>query len=114
LLYQAGGGVSFDRFRKAYWLLTEPKTLERYASGAIGDIARGWARTFRDKLEKDRFIEHLKGAEAEVAHPRRLVLLRADLFDGFAAEPHLGAEGVLLFLVETVLVLGADFRRYTG
>ena len=68
LLYQAGGSVSFDRFRKAYWLLTEPKTLERYASGTVGEIARGWARTFRDKLEKDRFIEHLKGAVGRQLH----------------------------------------------
>lgn len=68
LLYQAGGNLSFDRFRKAYWLLTEPKTLERYASGTIGEIARGWARAFRDKLEKDRFIEHLKGAVGRQLH----------------------------------------------
>jgi hypothetical protein len=68
LLYQAGGNVSFDRFRKAYWLLTEPKTLEGYASGTVGEIARGWARTFRDKLEKDRFIEHLKGAVGRQLH----------------------------------------------
>ncbi|HWQ92356.1 MAG TPA: N-6 DNA methylase [Clostridia bacterium] len=68
LLYQAGGSVPFERFRKAYWLLTEPKTLERYASGTVGEIARGWARTFRDKLEKDRFIEHLKGAVGRQLH----------------------------------------------
>lgn len=68
LLYQAGGNVSFDRFRKAYWLLTEPKMLERYASGTVGEIARGWARTFRDTLEKDRFIEHLKGAVGRQLH----------------------------------------------
>jgi methylase of polypeptide subunit release factors len=68
LLYQAGGNISFDRLRKAYWLLTEPRTLERYASSSVGDIARGWARTFRDTLEKDRFIEHLKGAVGRQLH----------------------------------------------
>lgn len=68
LLYQAGGNISFDRFRKAYWLLTEPGTLERYASGAVGESARGWGRTFRDTLEKDRFIEHLKGAVGRQLH----------------------------------------------
>ena len=68
LLYQAGGNISFERFRKAYWLLTEPGTLERYALGAVGDIARGWGRTFRDKLEKNRFIEHLKGAVGRQLH----------------------------------------------
>ncbi len=30
--------------------------------------ARGWARTFKDKLEKDRFIEHLKGAVGRQLH----------------------------------------------
>jgi hypothetical protein len=68
LLYQAGGSIPFDRFRKAYWLLTEPATLQRYASAALGDTARGWARTFKDKLEKDRFIEHLKGAVGRQLH----------------------------------------------
>jgi type I restriction-modification system DNA methylase subunit len=68
LLYQSGGSLSFERFRKAYWLLTEPKTLERYATGTIGEIARSWGRTFKDKLEKGRFIEHLKGAVGRQLH----------------------------------------------
>ena len=68
LLYQAGGSLSFECFRKAYWLLTEPTTLECYASGTVGEIARDWARTFRDKLEKDRFIQHLKGAVGRQLH----------------------------------------------
>lgn len=68
LLYQSGGSLPFERFRKAYWLLTEPKTLERYATGAVGGIAHAWGKTFRDKLEKDRFIEHLKGAVGRQLH----------------------------------------------
>jgi hypothetical protein len=68
MLYQAGGRIPFDRFRKAYWLLTEPKMMERYASTTVGEIARSWAKTFRDKLEKDRFIEHLKGAVGRQLH----------------------------------------------
>lgn len=68
LLYQAGGNISFERFRKAYWLLTEPATLARYATGAVGDIARGWGRTFKDTLAKDRFIEHLQGAVGRQLH----------------------------------------------
>jgi hypothetical protein len=68
LLYQAGGSVSFERFRKAYWLLTEPMTLQRYAFGPVGEIAREWARNFSDKLERDRFIEHLKGAVGRQLH----------------------------------------------
>ncbi len=68
LLYQSGGSLPFDRFRKAYWLLTEPKTLERYATGAVGGVAHAWGKTFRDKLEKDRFIEHLKGAVGRQLH----------------------------------------------
>lgn len=68
LLYQAGGNISFERFRKAYWLLTEPATLARYATGAVGDIARGWGRTFKDTLEKNLFIEHLKGAVGRQLH----------------------------------------------
>jgi len=68
LLYQAGGSISFERFRKAYWLLTEPGTLARYATGAVGDIERGWGRTFKDTLAKDRFIEHLKGAVGRQLH----------------------------------------------
>jgi hypothetical protein len=68
LLYQSGGSLPFERFRKSYWLLTEPKTLERYATGAVGRIAHAWGKTFRDKLEKDRFIEHLKGAVGRQLH----------------------------------------------
>jgi hypothetical protein len=68
LLYQAGGKILFDRFRKAYWLLTEPATLQRYTSSAIGDTARGWARNFGDTLQKDRFIDHLKGAVGRQLH----------------------------------------------
>jgi len=68
LLYQSGGSLPFERFRKAYWLLTEPKTLERYATGAVGGVAHAWGKTFRDKLEKDRFIEHLKGAVGRQLH----------------------------------------------
>jgi hypothetical protein len=68
LLYQAGGSIPFDRFRKAYWLLTEPGTLKRYATGAIGTVALEWGRTFKDTLQKDRFIEHLKGAVGRQLH----------------------------------------------
>jgi len=68
LLYQSGGSVSFDRFRKAYWLLTEPKMLERYATNAVGEIARKWSRSFSDTLQKDMFIEHLKGAVGRQLH----------------------------------------------
>jgi hypothetical protein len=68
LLYQAGGSIPFERFRKAYWLLTEPKTLERYATGAVGPIAQKWWREFRDTLHKDMFIEHLKGAVGRQLH----------------------------------------------
>jgi hypothetical protein len=68
LLYQAGGSIPFERFRKAYWLLTEPKTLERYATGAVGPIAGKWSREFRDTLHKDMFIEHLKGAVGRQLH----------------------------------------------
>jgi hypothetical protein len=68
LLYQSGGSVSFERFRKAYWLLTEPKTLQRYATGAVGDVARKWGNSFKDKLEKDMFISHLKEAVGRQLH----------------------------------------------
>jgi methylase of polypeptide subunit release factors len=68
LLFQAGGSVSFERLRKAYWLLTEPQTLERYATGAVGETARGWKRAFGDTLQKDMFIEHLKGAVGRQLH----------------------------------------------
>lgn len=68
LLYQAGGRVSFDRFRKAFWLLTEPKTLQRYAQDAVGPIAAAWGQSFRDTLEKDKFIPHLKGAVLRQLH----------------------------------------------
>ena len=68
LLYQTGGRISFDRFRKAYWLLTEPKTLERYASDTVGEIARKWSRTFGETLQKDMFIPHLKGAVGRQLH----------------------------------------------
>jgi len=33
-----------------------------------GHTFRGWRRTFRDTLEKDRFIEHLKGAVGRQLH----------------------------------------------
>ncbi|MEI7936152.1 MAG: hypothetical protein WCK27_05630 [Verrucomicrobiota bacterium] len=68
LLYQAGGRISFDRFRKAYWLLTEPKILERYASNTVGEIARKWSRTFGETLQKDMFIPHLQGAVGRQLH----------------------------------------------
>jgi hypothetical protein len=68
LLYQAGGKVSFDRFRRAYWLLTEPATLQRYTANTLGDTARGWVKTFRDKLAKDMFIPHLKAAVSRDLH----------------------------------------------
>ena len=68
LLYQAGGRVSFERFRRAYWLLTEPATLQRYAINTLGATAKGWVNTFRDKLAKDMFIPHLKAAVSRDIH----------------------------------------------
>ena len=68
LLYQAGGKVSFDRFRRAYWLLTEPATLQRFATNALGATAKGWAKAFRDNLAKDMFIPHLKAAVSRDLH----------------------------------------------
>jgi hypothetical protein len=68
LLYQAGGRLSFDRFRRAYWLLSEPTTLQRYARGAVGAAAKEWGRTFGDTLQKDQFIPHLKGAVGRHLH----------------------------------------------
>ncbi|HEX2854106.1 MAG TPA: N-6 DNA methylase, partial [Opitutaceae bacterium] len=49
LLYQAGGSISFERFRRAYWLLTEPKTLQRYANNSVGTVAKEWAKVFREQ-----------------------------------------------------------------
>jgi len=42
--------------------------LERYGSTTVGDIARKWSRTFGDTLQKDMFIEHLKGAVGRQLH----------------------------------------------
>jgi hypothetical protein len=68
LLYQSGGSLPFERFRKAYWLLSEPKTLARYATGAVGKAASQWSRSFGDTLEKDMFIPHLKEAVGRQLH----------------------------------------------
>jgi len=68
LLYQAGGQIPFERFRRAYWLLTEPKLLQRFARGEIGVIAQQWGRSFCDTLRKEDFIEHLKGAVKRQLH----------------------------------------------
>lgn len=68
LLYQSGGRVSFERFRRAYWLLTEPKTMQRYATETVGAVAKAWAKVFREQLDKDMFIPHLKGAVLSDLH----------------------------------------------
>jgi hypothetical protein len=68
LLYQAGGRVSFDRFRRAYWLLTEPKLLQRFTRAELGAIAQQWGQSFCDKLKKDEFLPHLKGAVIRQLH----------------------------------------------
>jgi hypothetical protein len=62
LIFQAGGRLPFEQFRRAFWLLTEPTTLSRFARGEIGDSARVWSRSFKDKLEKADFIPHLRNA----------------------------------------------------
>jgi hypothetical protein len=62
LLYQAGGRLSFDHFRRAYWLLAEPQTLQRYARGEICQEAIKWGKAFKDRLAKDMFILHLRSA----------------------------------------------------
>lgn len=62
LIYQAGGRVNFERFRRAYWLLSEPLTLHRYARSSLGDIIEKWKRTDPPALEKQKFIPHLRGA----------------------------------------------------
>lgn len=129
LLYQAGGKLPFERFRKAYWLLTEPETLKRYASGAVGTVAGEWARNFKDTLLKEQFIEHLKGAvgrqlhfirkngerwlelrESKVADDEhvvfdaRLALLAADLWPvNESIAPLDPAEEITLQQLETVL-----------
>lgn len=68
LLYQAGGKVAFERFRRAYWLITEPKLLQRFARGEIGDVAQQWGRTYCDKLQKEEFLAHLKSAVKHQLH----------------------------------------------
>ncbi len=68
LLYQAGGRLSFDRLRRAYWLLTEPSMLQRYATSAVDEAAKAWGKVFKDKLEKDKFIPHLRGAVLHDIH----------------------------------------------
>jgi hypothetical protein len=62
LLYESGGRITFEQFRRAYWLLTEPSTLLRYARDEVGTAAQIWFQNFHDKLEKEAFIPHLKAA----------------------------------------------------
>lgn len=68
LLYQSGGKLPFERFRRAYWLLTEPKQLQRFARSELGSIAQQWGRTFCDTLKKEEFLPHLKGAVISQLH----------------------------------------------
>jgi hypothetical protein len=68
LLYQAGGRLPFERFRRAYWLLTEPALLQRFAQGEIDPIARRWGTFFNDTLKKEDFIDHLRGAVQHQLH----------------------------------------------
>jgi hypothetical protein len=62
LIYQAGGRLSFERLRRAYWLLTEPKRLQRFAKGEIGNEAEKWGKAFCERLDKDMLIPHLRAA----------------------------------------------------
>lgn len=94
LLYQAGGELSFDRFRRAYWLLTEPQTLLRYAKGEIGREATKWSRDYHDHLEKDQFIPHLRGA---VRHDLRFITVDGERRLQLRSTDHISVDDHAIF-----------------
>lgn len=62
LLHQAGGRINFDRFRRAYWLLSEPKTLAKYGKESLGSVVTAWKKSSPPPLDQTKFIPHLRGA----------------------------------------------------
>jgi len=62
LLHQAGGRINFDRFRRAYWLLSEPKTLAKYGKESLGSVITAWKKSAPPPLDQTKFIPHLRGA----------------------------------------------------
>ena len=62
LLRQVGGDLEFETFRKAYWLLSEPEEFERQARLAFSELPSDWWRSRAEQLEKEDFLETLKGS----------------------------------------------------
>ena len=42
--------------------------MQRYATETVGAVAKAWAKVFREQLDKDMFIPHLKGAVLSDLH----------------------------------------------
>jgi len=62
LLTEAGSEMDFEEFRRAYWLLTEPKELERLGKEQLSEIPADWWATRQDELSKQDFLASLNGA----------------------------------------------------
>ncbi len=61
LLRQLGVAAAFDRFHKAYWLLTRPDDLARVASKHIQGPIRSWRKSYPALLQGQDFLSELKG-----------------------------------------------------
>jgi len=94
LMHQAGGELSFARFRRAYWLLTEPQTLLRFAKGEVGREATKWSRDYHDHLEKDQFIPHLRGA---IRHDLRFITVDGERRLQLRPTDHLSGDDHAIF-----------------
>jgi hypothetical protein len=128
LLFEAGGKLDFEKFRKAYWLLTEPAKLERFAKNEIGAVVEEWKSGFCDKLDKAQFFPHLRdgvkrqlefirvdnnpalklrnagvSTDSHVIFDARLALLASDLWpSNEPIEPLTPAEQVIVCELEAV------------
>lgn len=61
LIVQVGVPASFDVFRRAYWLLTQPDKLTTWMNGAFPQFgAREWRLGFGESLPTNTFFAHLK------------------------------------------------------
>lgn len=61
LLRQLGPAGAFDRFHKAYWLLTQPAQLTRFSKGRIQGAIERWEKEFPGLLRGQDFLPELKG-----------------------------------------------------
>ncbi|WP_221028904.1 Eco57I restriction-modification methylase domain-containing protein [Actomonas aquatica] len=102
LVQQAGGRLRFERFRRAFWLLSEPEIMLRFAKGEVGEEVSKRNRSHHECLSKDMLIPHLRGS---IRDDMNFVSIEGERWLELVRSDHLSSDEHIIFDARIALIV---------